>query len=65
MSFEDWLCYVEALSFNKCKQAICLLSLINLKLDISVPEQYKKAENAVNRVLKDKRNGDKRQINDS
>ena len=40
MDFEKWLCYIEMIGLSPPDQAICLLSLIDKKLDISVSDQF-------------------------
>ena len=40
MDFDKWLCYIEMIGLSPPDQAICLLSLIDKKLDISVSDQF-------------------------
>ena len=47
MPFNDWLNFVDALSVSPQQQAICLLTLIKLKLDLAEPDEFLKAQKAV------------------
>lgn len=48
MPFDNWLCYIEMIGLSAPEQAICLLDLIDRKLDMSNREHFKQAEKAVN-----------------
>ena len=53
LAFHDWLPYVEALEHSKAQQAICLLNLIDCKLDLANSADFKTAVNAISHVLSD------------
>ena len=48
MPFDSWLCYIEMIGLSAPEQAICLLDLIDRKLDMTNREHFKQAEKAVN-----------------
>ena len=53
MEFEEWLCYIEAISLNSRQQTICLLNLIVSKLDLTKNEDFLRAEKAIKATLTD------------
>lgn len=53
LDFSEWLYYIEALRHSPVQQAICLLELINLKLDLGKTEDFYSAQKAIESVLRD------------
>lgn len=53
MDFEQWLAYVEAIEENSTERTICLLELINIKLDLAIYNDFSRAERAIQQVLND------------
>ena len=55
LEFDQWLCFIRAIEYDRNQQAKVLLELIKYKLDLCKPEDYLKAEQAVINLIIEER----------